>query len=146
MATVKVHHPFLKSCTYVVELDDVMAAPRPCPSCSRPGEPYLHQKKSIHLRLDSNGDVLITPEVWQTLAKRQGAGLELDNPVGTKPPPTQIGFVDRPTAEIIKLGLGDKDPYPLFYVPGKSKWDTNYQVFQRLIQEAEATLQALKEG
>lgn len=131
MAGVKLHHPTLFSCMYVVELPQPFAngQPKACPTCSKP-----HAAKSLHLRLDSNGDVFVTPGVLETLRGVFLAGLEIANEV-EKPPPFSLGAVDAPKLYIVEQRLNTSLTAAPKYKPGATKYENAERMrktFQRL--------------
>jgi len=117
MAGIRLHHPFLTSCVYVVELPTPYPQPRKCPTCAK-----VHENKSIHLRLDSTGHVIVSREIHEKLRKVFLGGLEVANTV-ERPPPQVVGAVELPTQRIVDVRLnGHKDATP-FYVPGRTKYE-----------------------
>jgi hypothetical protein len=108
MSSVRLHHPLLKSSagariTYAVEL---MAKPMPakhtrsCNACSQPGRPVVHKYKTIHLRMDENGDTFVSDGILELLRTvPTTAGLEVVP--GRNAPPQAIGAVEQPQQEII---------------------------------------------
>src|SRR3990172_7053657 len=101
MPGVRLHHPVLSSCTLVVETmtDFANREPRMCSECGKP-----HDRKAVHLRLDAQGDVIVSLSVLESLKKVHLAGMELGNEVA-KPPTLHIGAVARPTIEVVDLNL-----------------------------------------
>ena len=118
MAGVRLHHPTFFSCNYVVELEAAYPEPYDCPACK-----ITHQRKSIHLRLDEHGDVIVAKGIFEQLQKAVGmAGLEVANEV-TSPPPMFVGAVDLNKTEIRPFTVNGTDSGS-FYVPGRSKWES----------------------
>ncbi len=113
-AGVRLHHPTFVSCNFVVELQTLYDDPNgyDCPTCK-----LNHRNKAIHLRLDSNGDVIVAEGVYEKLLTVGLAGMEAVNQIA-KPPPMNVGAVDIPTQEI---KLGDRR----FYVPGRTKYESS---------------------
>jgi hypothetical protein len=112
VASVRLHHPTFTNCNYVIELQKPYEVPHDCPTCK-----VQHFNKSIHLRLDSEGDVIVTEGVYEMLLREVGlAGMTAENRVD-KPPPMRIGAVEVPTQEI---RLSDRR----FYVPGRNKYES----------------------
>lgn len=106
MSGIRLHHPVFRAAegstlTYVVELPQPYPVPYDCPECQTP-----HAHKAIHLRLDGNGDVIVSQQVYLALqAVPLMAGLEVMNEV-ENPPPLFIGAVQKDAARIVSLPLG----------------------------------------
>lgn len=67
IAAVRLHHPTLRNTVFTVERQDVIYPhPYPCPGCKE-----LHIFKTFHLNLNENGNVTVTPEIYD-LFKAQG--------------------------------------------------------------------------
>lgn len=91
---VRLRHGQLRSVMYVVESARKYKAPLLCSHCGT-----THEQKTYHLRLDAHGEVVVSPEIWESLKKnvpaegQRGvrAGLSA---VGTekKPEPIILGF------------------------------------------------------
>lgn len=122
--SVRLRHPTLRNCNYVVELATPMHNPagKFCPKCNRgrdPRDPIIHKNKSIHLDLDSEGYCFVTPEI---LALLRGvpttAGLEVVNETFNAPA-QMVGAVAAPQQETV---IGDR---PAFYIPEKTKWEAD---------------------
>ena len=100
--------------TYAVELAWLPGPARACNACSQPGAPQVHAHKTIHLRLDENGDTFVAPGILELLRRVPGmAGLEVV-PGTQAAPPQFVGAVESPKQEII-MPNGSSH-----YVPGKS--------------------------
>lgn len=136
--SVRLHHPQFRSSadsrlTYAVELaDKPMPAghSRACNACSQPERPVVHSFKTIHLRLDENGDTFVSPDILALLRTVPTmAGLEVV-PGTQAAPPQNIGAVEQPKQEII-LPTGGH------YVPGRSKEDATVRMrkpYQPLVE------------
>ena len=143
MAGVRLHHPVFASCTYVVELAQLYPQPYRCPACGK-----AHDRKAIHLRLDADGDVIVSQQIYDQLRTVFLAGLEVANEVAA-PPPLQIGAVDTPTHLIIEQPLNRDQRATDFYVPGQTKYQGRDKVaagFARLLSGAEAKRLKRKEN
>jgi hypothetical protein len=111
VASVRLHHPTLRSCNYVVELPQDMPEThaRECFSCK-----VVHARKSIHLRLDAHGDVFVADGILALLRTVPTmAGLEVVP--GRNAPGQVIGAVAQDTTEVVLAGQR-------FYVPGFNKY------------------------
>jgi len=81
---VRLHHPDLRNCTYTVQdQSSIYPEPFPCPMCG-----ILHIFKTIHLQLNSSGDVAVTPELWEKFQK--GGVTELQAAKEVTPRPTAL--------------------------------------------------------
>lgn len=130
MASVRLHHPTFASCNYVVELPQEMpfGHNRECFTCKQ-----VHRNKSIHLRLDANGDVFVAEGILALLRTVPGmAGLEVVP--GRNAPGQIVGAIAQPT-QLIYLPNGTK------YVPGWNK----YQAEQRMQKPFEPWAEAVAE-
>lgn len=132
MAGVRLHHPTLASCAYVVELPQPFHSglPKMCPTCLK-----AHASKSLHLRLDANGDVFVTPGVLKELRKVFMAGLEVANEV-PKPPPMMLGAVDQPKLYVVEQRLNMSLTAAPSYKPGRTKWENSNRiakVFEKML-------------
>lgn len=129
MPGIRLHHPTLRAgegttLTYVVELplewEDVTPtrnrAAEPCPTCATP-----HARKALHLRLDSNGDVIVAVPIYEQLKQIPTmAGLELVNEIAA-PPPLRIGAVHRDKARIVQATAEH-------IVPEQTRWDARDKI------------------
>jgi len=120
MSGIRLHHPTLSNCTLVVELEQDFANSRPrfCPSCAK-----MHERKSIHLRLDGSGHVFVSPEVYASLLPVHLAGMEVGNMV-SKPPVQILGAVEQPTTNIVEQRLNRDTNAAPAYVPGRTKYQS----------------------
>jgi hypothetical protein len=84
----------------------------------------MEVNKSIHFRLDGQGDVVVAAPVYEALLKVPGmGGLTADNPV-ENPPDIYVGAVAMPTQNIVNKPLNrDQTPDP-FYVPGRTQYES----------------------
>jgi hypothetical protein len=121
MAGIRLHHPVLTSCTYVVQLEQPFhnGLPRACPRCAG----KVHQSKSVHLTLDDTGHVIVSPEVFATLLTVHLAGMEVTNEVD-RPPPQEIGAVALDTARIVDARLNSDHNADAFYTPPRTKYQS----------------------
>jgi hypothetical protein len=140
------HHPQFSSCTFVVELPTAFenAQPHRCPSCSQPNAPKFHDRKSIHLHLDENGDVFVTPGVLETLKTVFLAGMEIVNEV-EKPPMQKIGAVDRPQTLVVEKRLNQDQNGEQLYVPGETKYEARDRMAKALL-DAGSVKEELNDG
>lgn len=140
--TIRLHHPVYKAppgglLNYAVELAfwPMPAGARPCFACSvppngqDPGREVIHAYKTLHLRLDSAGDVFVAPGILELLNKvPTRAGLEISNEVNNAPG-QKVGAVEQPT--VLTINASQNGPgHSNFYVPGRTQ------------QEAEKVVQA----
>ena len=131
MAGVRLHHPSLFDCLYVVELTTPFAngLPKDCPQCLR-----SHANKSIHLRLDANGDCFVTPGVWETIRREAfGAGLEPQNTVDN-PPEQKVGAVDLDKLYVLDHPLNKSLTAAPSYKPGRTKYESQARMTKILKQ------------
>ena len=143
MPGIRLHHAAFASCTYVVELPQLYPQPYQCPSCGK-----QHDRKAIHLNLDSEGDVIVSTEIYEKLKTAFMAGLELANEIDN-PPPLEVGAVDMPTKLIIEVPLNADQKSADFYVPGQTKYQGRDKVeagFKRLLTRADAKKLKRKEN
>lgn len=131
MASVRLHHPLFASCNYVVELHwQKSDSSDACNACSQPDMPMVHEYKSLHLRLDENGDVFVADGILKLLQRVPGmAGLEVVP--GRNAPPQFVGAIELPTQHIVNA---NKE----FYVPGRTKYqarDRMQKPFQPLVDK-----------
>lgn len=131
--SVRLHHPQFANVNYVVELPskEMPADARACNACSRPDDPVVHRFKSIHLRLDGEGNVFVARGIYELLLREAGlAGMQVVE--GRNAPPQYVGAIEQPTEEII---LADRR----FYVPGRTKYearDRTMKPFQPFVEAA----------
>lgn len=131
---VRLHHPTLFDCMYVIELGTPFAngLPKMCPTCLK-----AHAKKSLHLKLDVDGNCFVTPGVWETIRREAfGAGLEPLNHV-EKPPPLSIGAVAQDKIYVIDQPINRSLTAAPMYVPEKTKYESSDTVlngFKRLFK------------
>lgn len=136
MAGIRLRHPTLRSCVYVVELDkNLLREPGRvyhCPTCQRE-----HTRKALHLRLDNGGTTMVSQTTApETLSVLRLAGLEPENTVDT-PPATHIGAVAQPRLEIVTLSLGQASRE--HYVPERTQYESRDNIirpFQPVIDAA----------
>jgi hypothetical protein len=90
-----------------------------CPLCNR-----AEVKKSVHLRLDSEGDVIVAPPVYSALLAVPGTGgLEVVNTV-SNPPELYVGAVAMPKQHIVQSKLNPQQNTEPFYVPGRTQYES----------------------
>lgn len=122
MAGIRLHHPTFRAAaggtlTLVVELPQPYPRPYACPDCGK-----THDRKAVHLRLDSNGDVIVAPAIFTRLQEVFLAGMEVVNEVSNQPP-LRIGAVELPHREIVEVGLNDQASQR-FHRPGRTKHES----------------------
>lgn len=62
MAGIRIHHPTLTNCTLLLP---------------HPGDPASGRKaKDYHLRLDANGDTIVSTTVWERIQEAKRAGFD----------------------------------------------------------------------
>jgi hypothetical protein len=133
MAGIRLHHPTLVApagglLTYVVELELEWASRRSrfCKMCSR-----VHDRKAIHLKVDANGDTIVSAAVLERLRTVYLAGFEIVNDIA-KPPTQYIGAVDQPTLLVVENKLNrDQTPEPA-YVPPITKYESRDRLHRSL--------------
>lgn len=126
MTSLRLHHPLYSNAVLVIELETPFQGgrPRPCPDCSTPEHPIAHARKSHHLRLDPNGDVMVHPDTYMRDKLRfQAAGLELANEVENAPS-QQIGAVELPQRQIVDVPLNLDQTAATIYRPGRTKYES----------------------
>jgi hypothetical protein len=113
---------------YVVELGTPFAngQPKLCPTCLK-----AHARKSLHLKLDANGDVFVTPGVLETLRTVFMAGLEITNEV-EKPPPLSIGAVAQDKIYVLDHPLNKSLTAAPSYKPGRTKYESQARMRKTL--------------
>lgn len=125
MAGIRLYHPTVRPevgaqyAVFVVETDLRYPIPYLCPLCNR-----AEERKSIHLRIGSDGYVIVSPEVWaslQPVAVR--AGLEVHETI-ENPPPSFLGAVELPKQHIIHQPLNQDKKWRPFYNPGRTKYES----------------------
>lgn len=116
MGGIRLHHPTLAGVMFVVELPKPYPDPYQCPTCGK-----LHERKSIHLRLDSGGNVIVSSTVFERLREVFLAGMEVAGEVAN-PPPLLVGAVDSPQTEIVEHLLNAQNEQR-FNRPAVSKHD-----------------------
>lgn len=135
MAGIRLHHPTIMApvgavVTYVVELEKEWANRRPrlCKSCDR-----FHDRKAVHLKLDSNGDTIVSAAVLEQLRTVYLAGFEVANEIEN--PPTQyVGAVEQPKLLVVENRLNaDQTPEPA-YRPPITKYESEAKVHRGLIE------------
>lgn len=122
MAGIRLHHPTLRAgegttLTYVVELPQAYGQPYNCPACGK-----LHARKALHLRLDGNGDVIVSREIYLSLQQVYLAGLELVNEV-PNPPPVSIGAVAKDKERIVESPLNRDNTAAEIITPARTKYE-----------------------
>lgn len=127
MASIRLHHPRYKSrdgvnITYAVELPWIQMPYniRQCNACSQPETPLYHKFKTIHLRLDSNGDTFVAPGILELLRKVPGMA-ELEVMPSTGAPKQFVGALEQGPQQII---LPDRN----HYVPRVTKDDATVRM------------------
>lgn len=82
MPGVRIHHPELRDCTLLVP---------------HPGDPETGRRpKDYHIRLDSNGDCIVSETIWQRLKEARDSGLSTHDFIVMNevknPPDLKLGF------------------------------------------------------
>lgn len=128
MAGIRLHHPTLRSCTLVVELEKEWSSrkPRMCPKCEKE-----HDRKAIHLDLDANGDRIVSQEIYESLLTVHLAGMEYVNEI-EKPPTQLIGAVEQPKIHVVENRLSESKNATPFYKPEISKYKSRDKLHARL--------------
>jgi len=131
---IRIHHELFKSCTYAVEVPLAYGRPYDCNECKK-----VHHNKVIHLRLDADGNGIVSKEILATLKTQTPAGeiialagLSVTNEV-QKPPTQVIGAVDRATYEVIDRPLNLDMRATDIYVPGVNKYQSRDRIHKGLI-------------
>lgn len=139
MGGVRLRHPVFTSATFVVELPNPYPQPYDCNSCSdltvTPPKIVTHDRKALHLRLDAEGTVIVSPSVYEALRAVAFAGMETVNDVA-EPPPLILGAVEQPKYETIEHKLGGDNSR--FYLPGRTKYEARDRLhapFQPLVEQ-----------
>lgn len=133
MPGVRLHHPTFTSLTYVVETPQAIPRPRLCNSCGK-----VHERKAIHLRLDPQGDVIVSRAVYAKLQTVGLAGMQLSNEVKA-PPPLIVGAVDQPGYKTIEAPLAGNGQE--FYQPGHTKYEARDRQLAPFLPLIEATME-----
>lgn len=151
MGGIRLHHPTLRAgegttLTYVVELPQPYATTSkpgarfrgetPCPACGKP-----HSNKAIHLRLDGNGDVIVSPDVYLALQTAFLGGMEVVNEVSS-PPPLAIGAVPKDKERIVEIPLNRDNAAAPIITPARTRYENRDRLWEPfrpvLEQKAEA--------
>jgi hypothetical protein len=132
MAGVRLHHPTLRAgegttLTYVVELPLPMMTQRLCPVCGK-----VHGNKAIHLRLDGNGDVIVSTEVFAALLTVFLGGLEVANEID-KPPPLFLGAVHKDKERIVEAPLNRDNTAAALITPARTKYENRDRLHAGLL-------------
>lgn len=101
MPGIRLHHPTKRNVVLVCPTDEFSANPHRCELCNE-----VHLVRTLHLRLDHRGDVIVAPPVFRRL-RRAGLhfyGLTIENEVKRPPgqavslrvPPTPFNIVRAP--------------------------------------------------
>jgi hypothetical protein len=116
--SIRLHHPHFASCNYVVELQQpLLAGPKLCPTCSSKEKPVTHATKTLHLRLDANGDGFLHPDLLPALRTVPTmAGLEVVGDVDNAPGQL-VGAVTGPREEVITATSRE-------WVPGRTQQES----------------------
>jgi len=109
-----------------VELEQEYPEPYDCPSCSK-----IHNRKAVHLRLDADGDVIVSSPVYESLKIVFFAGLEIMNEV-EKPPVMTVGAVERPNIHVVEYSLNGQNGE--FNRPGLTKYESR-DILHKTIKE-----------
>lgn len=150
MSGVRLHHATYRAAegatlTYVVELPQKYhRGYYDCPSCGK-----QHSHKAIHLRLDGQGDTIVSQQVYKQLAtKTDGqlsvldlAGLQVMNEV-KEPPPLIIGAVAKDKERIVEAPLNPQAKAEDKITPGRTKYESRDRMEEVLKPVKEAKLEA----
>lgn len=123
MSGIRLHHPTYRAAegttiNYVVETPQAYPVPYDCPACN-----VTHARKAIHLRLDSNGDVIVSQPVYEALlAVPTMAGLVVENEV-ENPPDLVIGAVDKDKERIVSVPLNADETPADKITPASTKYE-----------------------
>jgi hypothetical protein len=137
MSGIRLHHPTYRAAegatlTYVVELpldfkvnaSGQSRADKPCGTCQK-----THARKSLHLRLDGNGDVIVSKTIFNRLKTVPlMAGMELVGEVD-KPPAVRIGAVDLDKQRIIEAPLNRDNAAAATIKPGATKYEAERRIW-----------------
>lgn len=137
MSGIRLRHPTLRSgqdstVTYVVELPQVYPVPYECMTCSRPNQPYVHNNKAIHLRLDSEGCVIVAVDIFAALQTAFLGGMELVNEVQS-PPALKVGAVDKAKERIIEMPLNVAQTPPAKLTPEANKYQAEARIWKPFV-------------
>ena len=84
MPGVRLHHPTLSGCLFIVPVAHrPYKVPYTCPTCRT-----IHQVKTYHLNLDAQGDTIVSVEIYDRLKEVDLAGMTFENEVANPPPIT----------------------------------------------------------
>ena len=119
----------------------------PCQTCGTP-----HRRKAVHLRLDSNGDVIVAPDIYTSLLGVPGLlgapgstpapQLEVHNAV-KDPPPLKIGAVDKAKERIVQQPLNqDKTPAQAI-TPASTKYENEQRIWRPFVPIMDAERERL---
>lgn len=131
MPGIRLHHPTLRAgegttLTYVVELPQPMLTQRTCQACLK-----VHANKAIHLRLDAEGDVIVSPEVYVALQSAFLGGMEVVNEV-PNPPPMFLGAVEKDKERIVEMPLNRDTASAPLITPSRSKYENRDRLLKGL--------------
>ena len=141
--TVRMYHPVLRSCMYVVEMGTPYASgkPRHCNTCKKE-----HMEKSLHLRIDSSGHTMVSASTPpSTFAKLELAGLEYANPLDNAPT-QKIGAVEQPSLEVVERHASGREER--FNLPAVGKYESEaatLRALDPLIQQMTKLAEAMEQ-
>lgn len=96
MPGIRLHHPTLRNCTIAVECVRGYMNPFACPTCGT-----VHLYKTVHLNLDNDGDVIVSPGAWEADLKHvPDLPLTVQNTV--KKPPKLIIAADGGASQVAR--------------------------------------------
>lgn len=153
---IRLHHPVLRApangvLTYVVELEKEWAARRPrlCLHCSERQQDGTvirrveHDRKAVHLKIDSNGDTVVSTDVLEKLRSVFMAGFEVANEI-VNPPTQYIGAIDQPQLLVVENRLNaDQNPEPV-YRPALTQYQSRDRLHRALARSIGKFLRAMK--
>jgi hypothetical protein len=140
MSGIRLRHPALRAgegtrLTFVVELPQPYPVAKQCPACLKP-----HANKAIHLRLDANGEVIVSREVYAALQTVPTmAGLELVDEV-SNPPAQWIGAVAKDKERIVDAPLSGQ-PAAEIITPARTRFESR----DRLLEPFKPLIEAKEE-
>lgn len=127
MSGIRLHHPTERSCVFVVETAITYPVPYACPLCAK-----METRKSIHLRLDAQGDVIVAPPVYEALRLvPEFGGLKVMNDIAT-PPPLFLGAVAMPTQHIVEHRLNGAQNGAPSYRPGRTQYESRDRMLGKI--------------
>jgi hypothetical protein len=115
-----------------------MMTQRLCKACGK-----THGNKAIHLRLDGNGDVIVSEEIFAALQAVFLGGLEVANGVSA-PPTTFLGAVTKDKERIIDAPLNSDNAASPLITPARTKYENRDRMLRALRELTEALTESLE--